>query len=297
MSETEKKSTLVAIFIIAYGIVCIPVYWLRSTTLAAFNALMALYVVYAVITYILSVLFCIFIPHCMRTVTEDDDVETSGSEQTYGQEPKSPREITTTFEYGGSVSKEAISRKYGFKMSIFGSFGTAVGGIIALLVVIILYRTLPTSSNQQQSAGLLVTTIIGFLTVLGSLVTYLGLPAVPAKPKESWKAWWAELFTPLRDLSRRMNMAVLLLSYTIYVDTVFALNSVTAQLYFVQVMPDTLEYTLYSMASTIFGAITALGFYMVQIWRPPFRLEYCRSRVVYIFRVEIPAILWEIDSC
>ncbi|PVH89376.1 hypothetical protein DL98DRAFT_647904 [Cadophora sp. DSE1049] len=268
----KKKSTLVAIFVVAYGIVCIPVYWLRDTSLAAFNALMALYVVYAVISYILAVLFCIFIPHCMRTVTEKEAVKTSSSEQTYSQETKNPGVITTTLEDAASVSKEA-SRKYGFKMSIFGSFGTALGGIIALLLVIILYKTLPSPSGQQ-SAGLLVTTIIGFLTVLGSLITYLGLPAIPAKPKDNWKAWWAELFTPLRDLSRRKNMAVLLLSYTVYVDTVFALNSVTGQLYFVQVMPDTLEYTLYNMAFTVFGAITTLGFYAIQVWRPPFRLEH-----------------------
>lgn len=69
-------------------------------------------------------------------------------------------------------------------------------------------------------------------------------------------------------------MAVLLLSYTIYVDTVFALNSVTGQLYYVQVLPDTLEFTLYSMVFTIFGAVTTLAFYLLQVWRPPFRLEY-----------------------
>jgi hypothetical protein len=69
-------------------------------------------------------------------------------------------------------------------------------------------------------------------------------------------------------------MAVLLLSYTIYTDTVFALSSVTSQLYFAEVKPDTLEYSLYSLAANIFGVVTSLGFYLWQIWRPPFSLEY-----------------------
>ena len=113
-------------------------------------------------------------------------------------------------------------------MPIWGAISTAVGGILALVVVIIPFQTLP--GAEGQSAGLLVTTVVGFLTNAGSIVTYLGLPAIPAKPRKDWKAWWIELFTPLKDLLQRRNMAVLLLSYTIYTDTVFALSSVTSQL-------------------------------------------------------------------
>jgi len=113
-------------------------------------------------------------------------------------------------------------------MSIWGAISTAVGGILALVVVIILSQTLP--GAEGQSAGLLVTTVVGFLTIAGSIVTYLGLLAIPVKPKKDWKAWWIELFTPLKDLLQRRNMAVLLLSYTINTDTVFALSSVTSQL-------------------------------------------------------------------
>ena len=69
-------------------------------------------------------------------------------------------------------------------------------------------------------------------------------------------------------------MAILLLSYTIYTDTSFALSSVTSQLYFTEVKPDALEYSLYSMAANIFGVVTALGFYLWQTWRPLFGLEY-----------------------
>jgi hypothetical protein len=63
----EKKSFLVALLIIRYDALSIPAYWLRDTSLAAFKALMALYVVYAVVTYILVLVFNMFIPHCMRT--------------------------------------------------------------------------------------------------------------------------------------------------------------------------------------------------------------------------------------
>jgi hypothetical protein len=169
-------------------------------------------------------------------------------------------------------TKTSTPRKYGFKMSIWGATSTAVGGILALLVVIILSQTLPGADGQ--STGLLVTTIVAFLTIVGSIVTFLGLLAIPAELKKDWKAWWSELFTPLKNLLQRRNMAVLLLSYTIYTDTVFALSSVMSQLYFVEVKPDALEYSLYSMAFNIFGTVITLGFYLWQIWRPPFTLEY-----------------------
>ncbi|KAE9381972.1 hypothetical protein N431DRAFT_16241 [Stipitochalara longipes BDJ] len=268
----KNKSLLVALLVICYGVISIPVYWLRDTSLAAFNALMALYVVYAVITYILTVVFNMFIPHCMRTTGEMEPVDSSSSQETSINEAKTPASEIKILPKDTKSSQPSASRKYGFKMSIWGTIGTAIGGILALAVVMILYQTLPSSSGQ--SAGLLVTTVVGFLTIAGSIVTYLGLPAIPAKPKKDWKAWWIELLTPLKDLFRRKNMAVLLLSYTIYTDTSFALNSVTAQLYFAEVKPDTLEYSLYSMAANIFGVVTSLGFYLLQTWRPPFSLEH-----------------------
>ena len=233
---------------------------------------MALYVVYAIITYILTVLFNMFIPHCMRTAERKEPINASSSEQICSPETKTPNTEANTLGDGKMTTKPLITRKYGFKMSIWGAISTAAGGILALVVVIILSQTLPAA--RGQSAGLLVTTVVGFITIAGSIVVYLGLPAIPAKPKKDRKAWRIELFTPLKDLLQRKNMAVLLLSYTIYTDTVFVLNSVTSQLFFIEIMPGTLEYSLYSMAFNIFGAVTMLGFYLWQLWRPPFSLEY-----------------------
>ncbi|XMA07615.1 hypothetical protein WAI453_000406 [Rhynchosporium graminicola] len=186
----------------------------------------------------------------MLTAVEREGIATPLSQQTLIQDTKNLADIKPR-EDGASTTKASISRKYGFKMSIFGKFGTAMGGIIALLVVIILYKTIP--GTDGQSAGLLVTMIVGFLTIIGAIGAYLGLPAVPARPKDNWKAWWAELFTPLKGMGKRKNMAALLLSYTSYVDTLFVLSSVTGQLYFVEILPETLEFTLYTMATTISG--------------------------------------------
>jgi hypothetical protein len=49
-------------------------------------------------------------------------------------------------------------------------------GILALVVVIILSQTLPAAKGQ--SAGLLVTAVVGFITIAGSIIVYLGLPAI-----------------------------------------------------------------------------------------------------------------------
>ena len=193
----ENKSVLVALLIICYGAISVPVYWLRDTSLAAFNALMALYVVYAVVTYMITVVFNMLIPHCMRTAGENDSTNVSSLDQTSNDESKTPTLSMDILVDETNLSQPSTPRKYGFKMSIWGTINTALGGILALAVVMILYRTLPPSSGQ--SAGLLVTTIVGFLTIAGSIITYLGLPVIPAKSKKDWKAWWIELFTPLKD--------------------------------------------------------------------------------------------------
>lgn len=232
---------------------------------------MALYVVYAVVTYILVVAFNMFIPHCMRTAEQKKPTNASSLQQTFNDDKTPAIEFNMPVDETKTATP-STTRKYGFKMSIWGSISTSAGGILALVLVIILSQTL--SGASGQSAGLLVTTVVGFITIEGSIVTYLGLPVIPAKPGKDWKAWWIELFTPLKDLLQRKNMAALLLSYTIYTDTVFALNSVTSQLYFAEVQPDTLEYSLYSIAGIIFQLVCTLGFYLLQSWRPPFSLEY-----------------------
>ena len=67
-------------------------------------------------------------------------------------------------------------------------------------------------------------------------------------------------------------MALLLISFTIYTDTTYAISSVTNQLFIAEVRPDTLEVSLYALASTISGVVCTVGFMWV---RPfvPIRLE------------------------
>ncbi len=239
---------------------------------------MALYVVYAVVTYILSALLCMYIPHCMRTAGETCPVNSPNKQQIIPESmAPSADEKTTDIELNAVEDESRLQttphRKYGFMMSIMGAVGTTAGGTIALVLVIILAQTLPAADGQ--TAGLLVTTVVGFITIAGSVVSFLGLPVVPAKSRgQGWKIWWLELFTPFRDLLQRKNMLILLLAYTIYVDTVFALSSVTSQLYYTEVKPDTLEYSLYSLAGNVFQIVTMLAFYFWQIWRPPFSLEH-----------------------
>lgn len=274
----ENKSLLVTLFFIFYGAVSVPAYWIKDNSPAAFDALMALYVVYAVSTYTLTLLLNMYIPHCMRVVARKDSINLQSAVQTdsnkgttLSNEVKTPIVEINTFLGEANLPNPTVPREYGFKMSIMGGISTPVGGILGLIVVIILSQTLPGTGGQ--TAGLLVTTVVGFITIAGSAVAYLGLPFVPSKPGKDWKTWWVELATPFKDLLQRKNMFVLLLSYTIYTDTIFALNSVTSQLYFVEVLPDTLEYSLYSLAGNVFQVVCGMGFYLLQIWRSPFSLE------------------------
>ncbi|KAK8064261.1 autophagy-related protein 22 [Apiospora saccharicola] len=254
-----NKKVLVSLLTVLYGVVCVPVYWLRDPTVTAFNALMALYVVYAITTYVIVVVFNMFIPHCMRTSASSGAV-------TSGPVPKAPIADANSLESQANVGDmtPAQSRGYGFKMSIWGSVGTFAGGIIALVVAIILSQTRP--AVAAQSSGLLLTTASGFVTVVGAVVIYHGLPALAPKPgKRQWNAWWVEILTPLKDLFRRKNMALLLLSYTIYTDTVFAVSSVTSQLFFTEMKPDALEISLYSLANSFLESWLIIGYAMILI--------------------------------
>lgn len=276
---TASKSVLVSLLIIVYGAICIPVYWLKDPTVTAFNALMALYVLYAVVTYVITVVFGMFIPHYMRTAAEPGAMTQGPAPETtslqVGDEPKAPVADAHSVESQANApdAAPAQSRGQGFKMSIWGQVGTFAGGVVALVVAIILSQTLPT--DAAQSSGLLLTTVAGFVTVAGAAVTYFGLPAVAQKKKErrGTAQLWIEMLTPLKDLLRRKNMALLLLSYTIYTDTVFAVSSVTSQLFFVEIKPDALEISLYALANNLFGAVMAIAFFFLQDWRPPFSLE------------------------
>jgi hypothetical protein len=82
-------------------------------------------------------------------------------------------------------------------------------------------------------------------------------------------------------------MAILLISYTIYNDTAFAIESVMSQLYILELKPGTLEISLYALAATVSGAIGSLAFFWI---RPllPFRLEYWLL-VCYVIMILIPA--------
>jgi hypothetical protein len=48
------------------------------------------------------------------------------------------------------------------------------------------------------------------------------------------------VLAPFRDLSKRRSMALLLISFTIYTDTLYAISSVISQLFVAEVRPGTL---------------------------------------------------------
>jgi hypothetical protein len=168
------------------------------------------------------------------------------------------------------------ARRYGFAMSLFGQLGIYVAGALMLIITTILSATL--SSSSSQSAGLLVTTIIGFVTIAGSVVCYLGLPSLPTKPLPPGSGTAAILqgiLLPFQDLLvRRKNLLLLLVAYTVYTDTTFALSSISGQLFFAELRPTTLEFSLYTLAGILFAIVNILVFFFIQNWAH-LRLEAC----------------------
>lgn len=89
---------------------------------------MALYVVYAVITYVIVVAFNMFIPHCMRTSAELDAAmrgpapKMASFQAGPGNDAKAPVADANSVERQANLADTdpAESRGYGFKMSIWG---------------------------------------------------------------------------------------------------------------------------------------------------------------------------------
>lgn len=77
---------------------------------------------------------------------------------------------------------------------------------------------------------------------------------------------------PLKELLVRKNMAALLLSYTIYTDTAFAINSNISQLFIAEIHPGTLEFSLFSLAQSLFLLGCSLAFLLIEP-HLPVRLE------------------------
>jgi hypothetical protein len=69
---------------------------------------------------------------------------------------------------------------------------------------------------------------------------------------------------PLKELVIRKNMAALLVSYTIYTDAAFAISSATSQLFIAEIRPGALEFSLYSLAQSLFLLGCSLGFLYIQ---------------------------------
>ena len=59
-------------------------------------------------------------------------------------------------------------------------------------------------------------------------------------------------------------MAALLVSYTIYTDTTFAVSSVITQLFVAEIRPGTLEYSLYSLAQYVLMLVCTLVFLWIR---------------------------------
>ncbi|KAK5169793.1 uncharacterized protein LTR77_005771 [Saxophila tyrrhenica] len=71
-----KKHLLVTISIIAYGACSIPCYWLQNYTLAHFDTLTALWIIFAILTFIIIAVLNMYIPFCMRNSTASEQGDT-----------------------------------------------------------------------------------------------------------------------------------------------------------------------------------------------------------------------------
>ncbi|KAF2171428.1 hypothetical protein M409DRAFT_18545 [Zasmidium cellare ATCC 36951] len=253
----SRKHLIVTLLFITYGSIAIPTYWLQGLTQYNFNVLTGLQIVFTIVTNMLVAILNIYIPYCMRVSQAQ-----SSSVRQEGDNPVVAPEETYTDDV------KANKRTFGFKMSVKGALANSIGALVMYVIVIIITETLP--EGKVQSPGLLITTVCGFITVAGAAVTYLGLPKIPSVHSGLLKQGpfepLIEFLRPFRDLLVRRSMAALLISYTIYTDSTYAVASVTSQLFVTEVRPGTLEISLYALTSTISGVVCTVLF----LWVRPF---------------------------
>jgi MFS-type transporter involved in bile tolerance (Atg22 family) len=150
-----------------------------------------------------------------------------------------------------------------------------IAATLILVIIIILSSTLLATS--QQSAGLLVATIVGFITVVAAIPSFFGLPQLPTKPYPTTHQWFTALvqaFLPFKELIKKPNILLMLLAYTVYTATTFARGLSIGQLYYAEIQPGTLEVSLYSLATYISFIICTITFCLGhRQWN--FSLEKC----------------------
>lgn len=69
---TGKKHLIITFFIVSYGALSIPSYWLRDVSAHTLASLMGIYVAFFIVTLIIIALLNVYIPHCMREVAEEN---------------------------------------------------------------------------------------------------------------------------------------------------------------------------------------------------------------------------------
>ena len=150
-----KKHLLVSFFIICYGIFSIPVYWLQGYNNHDFATLIALYVLFNIVTLILIAVLNIYIPYCMRQNYKEGAVLQGNREiptmvllvsYLHITEGSRPADINPLSSDTATTAK----RRYAFNMSIFGSVAVSVGGILAYVITIILSQTLSGTAAQSS---------------------------------------------------------------------------------------------------------------------------------------------------
>lgn len=77
--NTARKHLLVTFFILCYGVLSIPAYWLQDPTNKNFQSLTDLYIVFNIVTLILIAVLNIYIPHCMRKASAGDDINSDNA--------------------------------------------------------------------------------------------------------------------------------------------------------------------------------------------------------------------------
>lgn len=150
-----KKHFLVSFFIICYGVFAIPVYWLQRYTSHDFAALIALYVLFNIVTLILIAVLNIYIPYCMRQNYDESKVLQAEGEL-YTRDRNSaflyiaakvrPADVTPL----SSDTATSARRRYAFNMSVFGSLAVSIGGVLAYIVTIALSQTLSGAAAQSS---------------------------------------------------------------------------------------------------------------------------------------------------
>ncbi|KAL1413838.1 hypothetical protein Q8F55_001622 [Vanrija albida] len=234
-----------------YGALCLPAAGLTAYNISNYYGLISLYIIFAVVGYLVIAWGNIFVPYAMQAAAPIEDLPA-----------RARLDALNSIDGDERRALRARREEEGLKISVGGSVSLNIAMVLFSVITIgISYATM----DARKNAGMYMTTVSGVVCILCALAGWRFLPS--PQPTAHNGNWWLLPFTVFgslwKGISRYTNAMLFLFAYAIYNDSHFAFSAVIGQLFNLNIRPSIREYTAYSVAGSITSVIGSVAFMYV----------------------------------